>query len=288
MPLIVGVHGIGQQFDGPAVLHQQWFPPLSDGLALAGVKLDRDHDLSCPFYGDLFRPSGTKGVGQIPYNANDVSEGDEQELLEAWWREAAKVEKGEVSGPEDPNQGKGRATKGVQRALDVLSRSKFFASIAESVEEYIVADLKQVTAYFRDTDVRGKIQARVAKAVGDDTRVMVGHSLGSVVAYECLCAHPEWGVRTLVTLGSPLGIRNLVFDQLSPRPVGGQGAWPGSVLRWFNIADRGDIVALVKDLRAGFGDKVENYLVHNGSDAHSVRPYLTAKETGNAVASGLR
>jgi hypothetical protein len=246
--------------------------------------------LVCPFYGNLFRPSGTKTVGQIPfpYNANDVTEGDEQELLEAWWREAAKVEKGAVPGPEDPNQGKGRATKGVQRALDVLSRSKFFASIAESVEEYIIADLKQVTAYFRHKEVREEIQAKVVNAVGRDTRVMVGHSLGSVVAYECLCAHPEWGVRTLVTLGSPLGIRNLVFDRLSPPPVGGHGAWPGSVLRWFNIADGGDIVALVKDLRTGFGDKVENHLVHNGSDAHTVLPYLTAKETGNAVASGLR
>jgi pimeloyl-ACP methyl ester carboxylesterase len=121
-----------------------------------------------------------------------------------------------------------------------------------------------------------------------DARVIVGHSLGSVVAYECLCAHPEWGVRTLVTLGSPLGIRNLVFDMLSPSPRDGQGAWPGSVLRWINIADRGDIVALVKKLRGCFGDRVEDYLIHNGSDAHSELPYLTARETGNAIASGLR
>ena len=51
----------------------------------------------------------------------------------------------------------------------------------------------------------------------DGTEVIVAHSLGSVVAYEALCAHPEWPVRNLVTLGSPLGIRNLIFDQLVPR-----------------------------------------------------------------------
>jgi pimeloyl-ACP methyl ester carboxylesterase len=28
-----------------------------------------------------------------------------------------------------------------------------------------------------------------------DTAVLIGHSLGSVVAYEALCAHPEWSVR---------------------------------------------------------------------------------------------
>ncbi len=96
------------------------------------------------------------------------------------------------------------------------------------------------------------------------------------------------GTSTLVTLGSPLGIRNLVFDRLSPSPPDGQGAWPGSVLRWINIADRGDIVALVKELRGCFGEKIEDRSIHNGSDAHSVLPYLTAGETGNAIASGLR
>ena len=121
---------------------------------------------------------------------------------------------------------------------------------------------------------------------------MVGHSLGSVVAYEALCAHPEWPVRALVTLGSPLGIRNLIFDRLLPAPAAGargevRGAWPGGVRSWVNVADAGDVVALVKDLRPLFGDQVACYLVHNGSHAHDVRPYLTAAETGAAIAAGL-
>lgn len=52
--------------------------------------------------------------------------------------------------------------------------------------------------------------------VDADTRVVVGHSLGLVVAYEALCAHPQWPVQALVTLGSPLGRRNLIFDKLVP------------------------------------------------------------------------
>ena len=287
MPSVVGVHGIGQQFKGQDVLEAEWLPALCSGLRLAGVVLPQDSDLlACPFYGDLFRPSGNKAGGQIPYDANDVTEEDEKELLGAWWREAAKVEKGQVPDPDDAT--KGRAPQVVQRALNALSYSRFFASIAESVEEYIVADLKQVTTYFRDAASRQTICGRVVGLVGDDTRVMVGHSLGSVVAYECLCAHPEWRVRTLVTLGSPLGIRNLVFDRLRPSPSEEQGAWPGSVRQWFNIADRGDIVALVKELRTCFGDKVKDHRIHNGADAHSVLPYLTAELTGNAIASGLR
>ena len=54
-----------------------------------------------------------------------------------------------------------------------------------------------------------------------------------------------------------------------------------------NVADAGDVVALVKDLRPLFGGRVACYLVHNGSHAHDVRPYLTAAETGAAIAAGL-
>jgi len=54
-----------------------------------------------------------------------------------------------------------------------------------------------------------------------------------------------------------------------------------------NVADAGDVVRLVKDLRPLFGSEVACYLVSNGSRAHDVRPYLTAPETGAAIASGL-
>ena len=33
-----------------------------------------------------------------------------------------------------------------------------------------------------------------------------------------------------VRSGSPLGIRNLIFDRLQPPPDGGRGAWPGGPL----------------------------------------------------------
>jgi hypothetical protein len=92
-----------------------------------------------------------------------------------------------------------------------------------------------------------------------------------------------------VTLGSPMGIRNLVFDRLNPAPVDGRGAWPGpDGLVWTNIADRGDVVALEKDLRGRFGERVRNAVVHNGPHAHDATSYLTDRLTGMAIAGGLR
>jgi pimeloyl-ACP methyl ester carboxylesterase len=143
---------------------------------------------------------------------------------------------------------------------------------------------RQVRRYFTEQEVREASRARLAECVSERTRVIVAHSLGSIVAYETLCAHPEWDV-DLVTLGSPLGVRNIVFDRLVPRPEGDRARCP--VSRWTNIADRGDIVALVKRLGPLFGPNVTDLLVHNGAKAHDARPYLTSREAGTAVAEAL-
>jgi hypothetical protein len=90
----------------------------------------------------------------------------------------------------------------------------------------------------------------------------------------------------LITLGSPLGLPNLIFDRLEPTPVAGQGAWPGNVRSWSNIADRHDIVAAVKDLAPLFKG-VRDIRVANEALAHDASPYLTAKETGASILEAL-
>lgn len=281
MARIVAVHGIGQQQLGPETLRARWLPNLRDGLQLAGARPVGDQDLECAFYGNLFRRQGTKSLGDPEFDANDVDDGWEQDLLLALWREASAIDE-QVPGPDART--KLRTPQLVQRALNAMSNARFFAEV---LEKAMIFDLKQVHSYLHDLDIREQVQASVAARITDDTRVLVGHSLGSVVAYEALCAHPEWPVRALVTLGSPLGIRNLIFERLQPKPTGSIGAWPGSVDTWTNIADTGDIVALVKALQPLFSSAVNDIVVHNGAKAHDVTPYLTAEETGYAIAAGL-
>jgi hypothetical protein len=280
MPRIVAVHGIGQQFKGPHLLHQRWLAALRDGLARVGATLPHDEDLVCAFYGDLFRPNG-KVAADPPYDAEDVTAGLERDLLDLWWREAARAED-TVVGPDA--QTKVRTPQVVQRALNALSQSAFFADVAERA---LIGDLKQVRAYLSDNVVRGEVQQRVARDVTEDTRILIGHSLGTVAAYEALAAHPDWPVHTFISLGSPLGIRHLIFDRLRPAPIDDTARWPARITRWTNIADGGDIVALVKALRPRFGQRIEDLLIHNGAHVHDVEPYLTAEETGRAIASAL-
>ena len=284
MALIVAVHGIAQQYKGEHLLEAAWLPALRDGLKRAGGTLEDDRAFAMVFYGDIFRESGK--VDLPAYEAEDVTDPWECDLLAAWAEEAARVD-ASVQSPSGP--GKGRTPGFVQRALNALSQSKFFTSVSERA---LIGNLKQVRQYMHDELVRKEIQRRLLACIGADTRIVIGHSLGSVIAYEVLATPPERGnlergIKVLLTLGSPLGIRNLIFDRLSPRPEEGTGAWPGSIEHWINIADGGDIVALNKKLASLFGAKVVDHLIHNGATAHDVSRYLTAIETGRALRRGL-
>jgi hypothetical protein len=275
MAQVVIVHGIGHQYGGAATLANVCLPALRDGLQRAGVTAAAD--VSCAFYGDFFRAPERVLGSDPPYDASDVEPGFEQELLLAWWDEAARLD---PRVPPPDARTLARTPRSAQAALNALSGSVFFTGLAERL---MVSNLRQVRRYLTEPELRKKITARVADQLSPDTAVVVGHSLGSVVAYEVLCANAAPQVRALITLGSPLGIRNLCFDRLLPVP----GAWPGRVRSWTNIADAGDVVALVKDLRPLFGERVRNVLVNNGSHAHDMARYLTTEAVGRAVADGL-
>jgi pimeloyl-ACP methyl ester carboxylesterase len=173
--------------------------------------------------------------------------------------------------------------------LERLLRCRTFAGVAQ---RGFIGNLKQVTAFLAQPDVKERVLQRVADEVTPDTRVVIGHSLGSVVVYEYIAQYSPPQVDLLVTLGSPLGIPNLIFDRLTPAPTGGVGVWPGKVAHWVNVADSDDIVALRKQIAPLFPDRygraaVEDHLVDNGDQPHAVNRYLNAQPTGLALGKAL-
>jgi hypothetical protein len=207
------VQGVGHQFGGENTLRAAWLPALKDGLARADQRFASDDDLGCAFYGNLFRPEGKPAINP-PLDASDVADEWEQEQLELWWREAARVDPS-VHGPDADTK---LSTPYIVH--DALSHSRFFAGLAESA---LIFDLKQVRRYLDDPEVRRAARVSIERAIGPETTVIIAHSLGSIVAYEALCDHPAWPVHTFVTIGSPLGIRNLIFEKLQPIPSRGRG-----------------------------------------------------------------
>jgi len=285
MARILIVHGIGQELEGPHSLHARLFPALRDGLSRAGTEI-RPEAVSCASYGELFRPHGEFLAPTPYYDDSNIEPGYEEDLLIAIWRHAACCDETVVPPDEEVLS---RVPSPARRALAAMSGSRFLAGLAE---RSFIGDLKQVSSYFCDQDLRAAVQDKVALAVTDDTQVIIGHSLGSVVAYEVLFAHSRPGIKALITLGSPLGLRNLIFDRLRPPPVpdglGGhfKGVWP-PVRMWGNVADDGDVVAVVEDLRPLFGDDIRQLRVHNGAKAHDMRPYLEDPLTGQLISAGL-
>ncbi|WP_214317308.1 hypothetical protein [Nonomuraea sediminis] len=134
----------------------------------------------------------------------------------------------------------------------------------------------EVAAYLTNPAKREKAQAIVADVIRrNQPKVLIAHSLGSVVTYETLWANPDLQVDLLITLGSPLGMRNVVFERLLPAPINGRGERPKGVGRWVNIADKDDIAAIPPDLRDSFdGIDVEELVNLDWIDFHTAEKYL--------------
>jgi pimeloyl-ACP methyl ester carboxylesterase len=208
---------------------------------------------------------------------------DEMRLVQEIWQAAAEGD-ANVPSQQEYRDTLVRVPVIVQRALNALARSPYCAGYTPL---QLFGDLKQVVRYLNDSEIRQRVLDRVLDKIAPDTRVVIGHSLGSVVAYEALCRKSGNAVG-FITLGSPLGIRNVVFDKLQPRPGAmGVGLWPGSIQFWVNIADSGDIVAAQKRLAPLFEVGVEDMPVYNGWDAHNSQRYLGSIQAGQAVARAL-
>lgn len=147
----------------------------------------------------------------------------------------------------------------------------------------------QVCRYISDSSCRKKMRERVADRINQGPSVVIAHSLGSVAAYEALCIMPEHNVHTLITLGSPLGIRQMFFNKLQSRIDAGRHSWPVPLARWVNISYSRDIVPFVKQLSPLFGTgcQIEDIILPVRSFRHTFRAYLSAPVTRRVVADAL-
>lgn len=136
--------------------------------------------------------------------------------------------------------------------------------------------MHEATRYLKDrggvgTEVRAAVRASLETAWRAGDRVLVlGHSLGSVIAYETLWelthVHRSGGeVDVLATFGSPIATR---FVQRSIKGARESGAarYPHNVRRWVNLSARSDTTALQPRVKPAYREMLDLKLVDSIED----------------------
>jgi pimeloyl-ACP methyl ester carboxylesterase len=139
--------------------------------------------------------------------------------------------------------------------------------------------------YISDRNTTREINAIVTAKLTDEPTVVVGHSLGTVVAYKVLLEQSaRVKLRRYITVGSPLGIRT-ISSQL------GVLKYPPADLKWCNAYDECDIVALnpLKDPWFKTDPAITNYnRIHNVTDnRHGIIGYLNDATVARFIAEAL-
>lgn len=305
MAAIVLVHGIAQEQYGADLLEAQWLPALAAGVRTAGYGELADQlwraqrpgalEVRMAFYGNAFLAPGAQGGGG-PVGDEDAEL--TERIAEAWLATAA----GQAADQRDrleaqrflDNSALGaEGAQGIGRkarpAANALTKLKWFAPFGFGMAgKFVNRSLAQVSRYLSEEAVREHAQRQVLDLIGPQTRLVIGHSLGSVVAYEAL--HRTQQPVALITLGSPLALQSIIYPLLRPQPP----TVPAVLTRWENMADRDDIVAAHLDLAPYFPPAPGRDVVptthpelDNGSSPHDAAHYLTKKSVGRIIAESL-
>lgn len=271
---IVGVHGVRYfRRDSPAdqvikSMSAIWAKSLAAGLGCPSEQLE----VVCSYYAPYLAPHGvSQGDGLLENLPEDA-----QDMFLAWVAE--------LGAP--PVVTQGYPTRPLRQAADWVHER--FPALTRAT---IAALFLEVATYLRTPGGEQRTAARneVARVIAArKPQIVVAHSLGTIVAYEALWAHPELAVDLLITLGSPLGLSHIVFPRLEPPPRAGLGARPPGVRRWVNVADVGDPIAIPQKLGTRFMavdlDVEESIAPFK---FHDVRSYLSCTSVAATVSNYL-
>lgn len=109
----------------------------------------------------------------------------------------------------------------------------------------------------------------------DASVLLMGHSLGSVIAYDTLCElRGEGTVDLFVTLGSPLGNR-YVKERLLSHRGSRLPRYPTNIRHWRNLSALGEMTSLERSMSEEFADMRRQGLVQSLEDrVDLVNPFV--------------
>jgi hypothetical protein len=194
------------------------------------------------------------------------------------------------------------ATPGTAESPEMESDLEIASWLPSSIKQAVIKKAAMEAYYFlfnkeyvRADGARFQVRQELRKRLLDNLAqakekgekiIIVSHSMGTMVAYDVARNCPECPpIDTLITLGSPLGIRE-VQDELVAVDAGARGVdFPAAkVRRWVNIYDPLDPVAaaaprLAGDFRAVDGKSIQDIKESNwGSWRHTSTHYFAGAQ----------
>lgn len=254
---VVGIHGVAQHRFPADELTRAWSAALRDGLAAAGHPSTVEVDFSLVYYADLLEERRQEWKGLT--DDAPIDPGTEPEVVElvlTWFAafdsDSAGPDKGAVGVPATPML--------VQRAVHGLASSPGLQDLGQAGVRRLARHMHAYLAYPQAREALWKLVSAVVDSAPEPI-VLVGHSMGSVIAYEWI-RQTSRSTR-LVTLGSPLGCVP-VRSRLGHEP-----SFPRTCTRWVNVAGRYDPIAWPKKLAPIFGTAVEDRTMEPNEDPAS-------------------
>lgn len=286
---ILMVHGIAQGGRKPSELETIWVETLQEGFHLADKRWPATLKIDFPYYGDKLDELVARS--KLPKAADVVAKGPGQNLdFEKFMQSAldqiqqtAAITDATVRAQMDPeaSQEKGIQNWGWVQAIARVIDNRLTPASNFTIEKF----LREVFVYIaRPADAKA-IDGIVAAKLTTEPTIVVGHSLGSVVAYNVLKSQRgRLDLRGFVTVGSPLGLRAISAKLGVVENVASPAAW-------YNAYDERDIVALNPLAKPWFPVKpkvVNNNKVRNNTEnRHGIIGYLDDKEVAAQVAAAL-
>jgi hypothetical protein len=179
-----------------------------------------------------------------------------------------------VAGPRDRKEADSIGL-GLKRGWHLIGDSWPWLSrlIASSTLKITLGDVRR---YLEDRDgvatrIRSRLNDQLLEAWGTGEHVLlIGHSLGSVIAYDCLWhlsreSGSDGRVDILLTMGSPLATR-FIRKGLKGADRHGAERYPDNIDRWVNVAARGEMVALHRRIKPFFAGMLRLGLVRSIED----------------------
>lgn len=151
-----------------------------------------------------------------------------------------------------------------------------FPFIIQLLPKPISMSITETKRYFDNGNniacqIRELLKQQLRTALSNNEKILlIGHSLGSVIAYDTLwelshMEHFRGKIDMFLTIGSPLGVK-YIQNRLMGHQWEGKKKYPTNISHWVNLSSVGDVVALDKVFSESFSSMLELDIIKSIDD----------------------